>query len=293
MLHFQYFVIIPLSDRYMNSIERYFWPFAVSVFFILCACSTQPVIPKGFPKEEAMARILADLYLAEATMNSYPYGYKENLDFKSAGYYKDVLAKYQLSKQDFDTILSWYTSEPYLYAKVYDRVISILGTREADLKNALLMADSMKIDALELEKQKALKGNLWRGASKIVLPRKDSLSIEVAFDIDLDSLKGGVLDLEARYRFGRGNQISKAMMVMLVSYADSSVDSTKFELERSFKEKISKVSIALSEAKQAVAARGSLLEFDTLKKVFVEIDEIKLNHLPSKHIPMEMMLSAE
>ena len=272
---------------------RYFWPFAVSVFLILGACSNQPDIPKGFPEEEAMATILADLYLAEATMNSYPYGYKENLDFKSAGYYKDILAKHQLSKQDFDTILSWYTSEPYLYAKVYDRVISILGTKEAELKNALMMADSMKKQLLELDKQKAIKDNLWAGAARVVLPKKDTLSTEVAFDVPLDSLSGGVLNLEARYRFGRENQISKAMLMMMVCYADSSCDSTRFELERSFNEKISKVSIALPEAKQAVLVKGSLLEFDTLKKVSVEIDEIKLNHLPSKRVPAEMMLSAE
>lgn len=268
---------------------RNFWPFAVSVFLLLGACAKQPTIPKGFPKEEAMASILADLYLAEATMNSYPYGYKENLDFKSAGYYKDILAKHHLSKQDFDTILSWYTSEPYLYAKVYDRVISILGTQEAALKNALMTADSLKKVALEKEKLEAEKNNLWLGARHIALPMRDTLSTEVDFEVPLDSLGGGVLNLEARYRFGRENQLSKAVLMMMVCYADSSCDSTRFELERSFKEKVSKVSMALPESKQAILAKGSLLEFDTLKKVSVDIDEIKLNHLPSKRVPMEMM----
>ncbi len=259
---------------------RYFWPFAVSIFLILGACSNNPSIPKGFPKEAAMANILADLYLAESTMNSYPFGYKENMDFKSAGYYKDVLAKHHLTKQQFDTILAWYTSEPYLYTKVYDRVISILGAHEAQLKNTLMQDDSLKKLTLDSLKNALEQTNLWLGAAHISLPKRDTISTQVAYELALDSVADGIVELEARYGFGRENQSSKAMMLMKICYADSTCDSTRFELERSFQKKISKISITIPEGKMAVLVKGSLLEYDTLKNIAVDIDAIRLSHLP-------------
>ena len=53
-------------------------------------------------------------------------------------------------------------------------------------------------------------------------------------------------------------------------------------MERSFQEKVSKVSIVLEKLKKAVKANGSLLEYDTLKKADVVIDQIILNHLSTK-----------
>ncbi len=260
--------------------------FTAGFFFLLIiitamSCSNQPSVPRGFPKEKEMASILADLYLAEATMNSYPYSYRENLDSKSPAFYKYVLEKHNLSKEQFDTIFAWYTAQPYLYSKVYDRVISILGTREAELKNALLKEDSLQKISQENERLRMERDNLWNGAMVVNLPKRDTVSTVVSFSASLDSVKGGVLKLEARYRFGKENQISSAAMLMMVCYSDSTRDTARYHLDRSFNSKMNLLVLKLSDSLKAVSVKGSLLEYDTLKKVSVEINDIKLSYQPA------------
>lgn len=243
-------------------------------------CSNQPSVPRGFPKEKQMADILADIYLAEATMNAYPMGYRENMDSKSVSYYKDVLEKHNLTKQQFDTIFAWYTSNPYLFTKVYDRVISILGTKEAELKNILLREDSLNRIALEKEKIRLEESNLWKGASVINLPIADTSNISIDFSAPLDSLSGVSLKLEARYRFLKENQINRAWMMMMVCYSDSTCDTTRYELDRSFALKQNTLSFELPDSLIAVSVKGTLLEYDTLKKVSAEIRDIRLSIEP-------------
>lgn len=259
------------------------------VVSILSACSNQPKVPHSFPKENEMAAILTDLYMAESTMNSYPMGYREGIDKKSPQYYKFVLDKHNLSKQEFDTILAWYTANPYLFTKVYERVISILGTREADFKNMLLKEDSLrKLEILQVDSIFE-KSNIWSGDSLINLPKKDTISTNPGFSTELDSLKGGVLKLEARYRFRKENQISKAEMLMMVCYSDSTADTVRYELDRSFVSKINKLTIELEISKKAILVEGTLLDYDTLKKASVEIKDITLEYQPSIRPVKKMM----
>lgn len=252
--------------------------FCVPLIFILMvvfgACSNRPSTPRGFPKEDAMAKILADLYVAEAVMNAQPYTYRDNTEGTTASYYKDVLDKHHLTKQEFDTILAWYTSHPYLYAKVYDKVISTLGIREAELKNSLYRADSLEREAQAKDELQGVK--LWVGLDEITLPQIDTIQPKVDFSFPLDSVFGGTLSLEARYRFKKENQIHKALMVLIACYADSTGDTLRFDLERSFKAKISSLELKVPDNKRAIEVKGTLLDYDTLKKVSVHIDGIKL-----------------
>ena len=57
-------------------------------------------------------------------------------------YYRDVLVKHNLTKDKFDTIISWYTAHPKLYLEVYDDVISMLSEKEAEESNLIEKKDT-------------------------------------------------------------------------------------------------------------------------------------------------------
>lgn len=248
--------------------------------FVAVSCMRSPSVPKGFPREAQMAELMADLYFAEATLSSYPNGYREQMDRKSTGYYREVLNRHGYTKTEYDSILAWYSSEPYLLSKVYDRVISLLGEREARLKNELKQADSLSKMARLDKPFLSVSNNLWKDTLVYRLPAADTIPAQLVFAYPLDSVVGGVLNLEASYRFDRGTTAHRVAMMLSVAYADSSADTVRYELDRSFQLKNNQVTLTLQANRKAVRVYGLLAEHDTLKQVQLSVEKVRLLHLP-------------
>jgi len=254
--------------------------FLILIFFSVVACSTRPKVPKGFPNEKEMAELLADIYIAEGTINNSGF-YHGKSDNKIPGYYRFVLDKHRLTKQEFDTVVSWYTAHPKLFKEVYEDVISILSEQEAQIASDLSKIE----DDPEMMPGLAMEKDLWKGRRyyKLPLSEKDSLDTRIPFTIAIDSLKGGIYAIQANYKFKKEDVLEEAKLRMIACYADSTRDTIDSKINKSFKGAIGSNSYNAKNDKKLVSIEGLLFDHDTTKVAEVEIRGVKLNYLP----PME------
>ena len=254
---------------------NYLKSFIVLLFVIIIAfpgCKNHN-IPKGFPKPDKMADILTELHTLESTF-SYGSGISQTPSKESPGYYKSVLDKFGYTYEQFDTIRKWYVNNPFLYQKVYDRVIVNLSKRETELG---LKFDKEK----ELERLKAQENTppieLWTDSVNFVISPADTIDKRLPFRIDADSLElSGILRLTARYKF-LVDDVSRNPQIMLSAfYADSTADTTYLAIPHSFQQKNAILDLALNEEKKKIEITGFLLLQDSLINPSVEINDVSL-----------------
>jgi len=253
------------------------YTFLVPIVFLVLACSTRPKVPREFPNEKEMAELLADIYIAEGAINNSGY-YHGKSDNKIPGYYRFVLDKHSLTKQEFDTIVSWYTAHPQLFKEVYEDVISILSEQEAQLASDLSKIEDEAEMIPELAKEK----DLWKGRRyyKLPLSEKDSIDIRIPFTIAIDSLEGGMYSIQANYKFKKEDVLEEAKLRMIACYADSTRDTIDSKINKSFNGAIGSKSYNAKVDKKLVSIEGLLFDHDTSKVAEVEIRGVKLNYLP-------------
>ena len=88
----------------------------LSVVCALCfSCKVRT--PKGIPSESKMENLLYDYHRAQSMADS-----KDSADYKLRLYTDAVLAKYDLSHDDFDSIMKWYSRHADKLYKVYEKV---------------------------------------------------------------------------------------------------------------------------------------------------------------------------
>ena len=230
-------------------------------------------IPKGFPKPDKMADILTELHTLESTL-SYGSGIPQIPTKEMPGYYKGVLDKFGYTYEQFDTIRKWYVNNPFLYQKVYDRVIVNSSKRETELG---LRLDKEK----ELEKLNAPEitppTELWIDSVNFVVSPADTIDKRLPFRIDADSLElSGILRLTARYKF-LVDDVSRNPQIMLSAfYADSTADTTYLAIPHSFQQKNAMLDLALNDEKKTIEIAGFLLLQDSLINASVEISDVSL-----------------
>nr|WP_321405928.1 DUF4296 domain-containing protein [uncultured Carboxylicivirga sp.] len=244
----------------------------------ILACTPSPKRPKFIPDSKEMSELLADVYIVEATMSQS--GRRINKDDdKNIGYYKGVLDEYGLTKLEFDSAISWYSSHPDLFSEVYDDVITILSKKDALLKKDMSEQNQEKKDAIdEIPNIK----DLWETTRNYTLPiaENDSTNVSFPFTVKVDSIASGILRLNAGYTFIKGNELDSAYLRMWLCYSDSTTDTVQYLIKKSFKKQIGNVSQLIPEGKVLVTVEGLLFDHDTTKVSNVEIDDVKMVLLP-------------
>ncbi|MBK3519588.1 DUF4296 domain-containing protein [Carboxylicivirga marina] len=253
--------------------------YTLLIVLILASCSTRPRVPGSLPDEEKMAQVLADIYQVESILGQTRLSYNSGKEDKVSGYYRYVLEEHQMTKVEFDTAMSWYSANPTVLTDVYEEVIEILSRREAEIKN--------KINK-EKDERKALakipsKTSLWNDSTSFELPfdAKDSLDNRVPFDVEVDSLSNGIVRLSASYSFKEGGFLDSAQMQMMVSYADSTVDTIQYQIHKSFKKVSGNLTHRVDKSKTLTHLEGYLFEHDTSKHSVVKIEDVKLTFIPT------------
>jgi len=93
--------------------------------------------------EDTFVKVLVDIHLADATMNTLDQPSVEPL-YKSERHYKSIFLKYKISKTQFDSTFNYYARNLELFEKVYGKVLSQLSVQQG--------AISTKKDKIELPK---------------------------------------------------------------------------------------------------------------------------------------------
>lgn len=255
------------------------------------ACAIYLAVRPNVPNEKKMARIMADLYMADAILQEV--STKGPKDKTIENTYHTVLDHYGLTKAQYDSVLAWYSHHPDKMSSVYERTIAILSQREEKVKAIANLTDSI---ASAIEAQNDSITVTYPLPKSVVLPldeKADSLKKNLfpnskryesfAFNIELDSLKGGRLHLSQRYSITKTlDTETTAFARLIVSYADTTEtrDSVRLETNRRITQRISELRAQLKPDAVAVGVKVVLFEDKRLKDMRVAMREIKLTYKP-------------
>lgn len=276
----------------------------------LAAYLAYPYLAPPAPREKKMARIMADIYTADAILQEYQN--KGQKDKTIERVYHTVLDHYGLTKADYDSAVAWYSRNPKKFAAVYERVVAILTTRESLVKDVAESVDSIEKRIEEIND--SLTADLLGQKLSISLPLAagaDSLkaylhpgakkytSLERTFD--LDSVSGGHIDVSYKYTISnpgdkekakkvakpqaKGPAVSKypdAFLRVIVAYADTTEtrDSVVIGVSRRVVQREAKLSVNLPDSSVATSARVVLFENSGLKDMEMSLRDVKVTYKP-------------
>ncbi|MCQ2334078.1 MAG: DUF4296 domain-containing protein [Paludibacteraceae bacterium] len=83
--------------------------------------------PEGILSRSQLEDVLVDIHAAEGVLEEAGLAYGH--DEAQRGYYKVVLLKHNITQEQFDSTLVWYTARPQIFDKVYPRVHQRLTER--------------------------------------------------------------------------------------------------------------------------------------------------------------------
>jgi hypothetical protein len=103
-----------------------------TLFTMACSSPTPEVaVPVNVLSKDSIAAILVDIHLLEAVidLNLVPGGN----DLKNNQKYYPVFKKHNITRQQYDSSMVFYSSNPALLNQIYDNVIAALSRKQAEL----------------------------------------------------------------------------------------------------------------------------------------------------------------
>ncbi len=259
--------------------------FAIVLGLSLVACNFNKV-PKGFPKKEEFAKILADVHQAEATINHLSIT-ERGLDTTVNSYYHHVLAKHNLTQQKFDTVVSWYLSHPALYQEVYDKVIALLAEQEAQSEREIKLLDEEK----ERFRKDKLARNIWKGDKSYFINTTDTIDRRIPFIIEVDTIEAQGYSFSAFYQFLKESKVKESILQVIALYADSTMDTLSYNLPITHNNTKAELVIGFDTDKKILKLEGFLMNHDTLEQIRARINDIEFEYTSVSDslqpIPME------
>ncbi len=235
-------------------------------------------VPKGFPKPEEMAAILADIHVVESTLTYLP-GQTAARNSDIPGNFKFVLEKHGLTPAEFDTIRKWYVDKPDLYQKVYDLVLERLSQMDADVRIQNERDKELKAEAEKLALQEKLQ-NLWQDSTLVNIAPADTTEFGYPFRIEVDTLGlTGVVKLIAGYQFLRNDESRSPRMMLSAFYNDSVADTVYHSVNLSFQKHTEELFLTLKKDTIPQFIDGYLLLTDSLHSSSVKISDIRIKVL--------------
>lgn len=108
-----------------------FISYTLLVLLIACAEKEPTAVPAGVLNKEIMKDVIVDLQLADAGYRFHHYE-KQVKTFDPTPLYDKIYQKHNTSKEQFETSLKFYTSEPDLLSEIYASVLSDLLKIQAE-----------------------------------------------------------------------------------------------------------------------------------------------------------------
>lgn len=240
---------------------------------VLTACNPNRV-PKGFPKKDEFAKILADVHQVEATINQFPLS-ERGVDTTVNKYYNFVLDKHNLTQQKFDTIVSWYLSHPALYQQVYDKVIALLAEKEAQCEREIKAIDD---ETKRILKQKQAR-NIWKTDKNYFVNTTDTFDRQIPFLIGVDTIEARGYSLSASYQFLKESKIKESLIQVIALYADSTMDTITYSTPITHINTKAELKIGFDTDKKIIQLEGFLMKHDTLQQIRANIMNVEFEYV--------------
>lgn len=109
----------------------------VFILSVLIGCSKKEVeIPDDVIPRDTMIVVLAEIHLAEATIQVLNVDLNDSTKIASFGLYRHIFSKHKITQELFKKSFDFYRSEPAYFHAMYDEVITYLSEEQA--KNSSL-----------------------------------------------------------------------------------------------------------------------------------------------------------
>jgi hypothetical protein len=123
----------------------------VFILSVLIGCSKKEVeIPDDVIPRDTMILVLAEIHLAEATIQVLNVDLNDSTKIASFGLYRHIFSKHKITQELFKKSFDFYKSEPAYFHTMYDEVITHLSEDQA--KNASLPKVPPKVEKVIDEK---------------------------------------------------------------------------------------------------------------------------------------------
>jgi hypothetical protein len=170
----------------------------VIIVFLLIGLSCSQYGKHRLIPEKQLVKILVDIHIADAI--SFSGKYRDLFHSNDTTYYFERLfSKYNVTRSQFDSTISWYSGDPEKYDVLYTKVLDNLNRMMASI-NDKVRADSMLTQA----------GNLWNRKRDWILP-DDGPKENISFAVKVQT-QGRYL-LSARIKINPGDQSDRPYLI--------------------------------------------------------------------------------
>jgi len=185
--------------------------FSLMLFIISCDKKSEFVIEK-----DKFVDLLVDIHKIDALLSTKQMN-DVNVKVDSASYYNFVYKKHNVSRNEFDSTLKFYTERPEDFAKIYKLVIEKISVLKKD--------ESLKTDV----KKAVDSTNLWKLKEHWNLPA-DGEKSTIPFRID--ATKSGSYNLSAEFCIYSDDKTKDLRMTIFAHYSDGTDDTKSISINQ-------------------------------------------------------------
>lgn len=231
----------------MKRIRRTQW---ISIF-VLASCLTacQVKRPKTVVSDAKMENVLYDYHIAKAMGEEVPY----NEGYKRVLYIESVFKKHGITQADFDSSMVWFTRNPEVLTKIYEKVNTRLKAERDGINHLIALRDNKPKESSPGD---SIDVWIWERIQQLTgMPMDNKLTFTLPSDTnfkDRDTLRWNV-----RFRFHNGapDSMYAPVMAMQVVYKNDSIISDLLKVYQSGTETLTLHADTLGEIKEI---RGSI-----------------------------------
>ena len=115
--------------RVLPYILIYIW------FLISSGCNPKSFEPDKIISKDSIIEIIVDMHMGDAVLQE-PVIQSKQFVVNKPEYYKEILLKHSVSKEDFEKSLDYYAQDQEEYEKIYDVVIEKITTLQGNFLNS-------------------------------------------------------------------------------------------------------------------------------------------------------------
>jgi hypothetical protein len=168
--------------------------FLFCAILLLFSCTNTE--EKTYLSQDDFTRILFDIHLTDGVLTSKNI-VSHGKEYRPSFYYNSIYKKYNISPQQFDSCVIFYTQNSALYEKIYEKVIDSLNRMDTQfriaLKDSLIVRDTV---------------NLWKGRRRVFLAR--GRHQDLSFSIPVTEM--GIYTVRAKIRRFKDDRSSKPIL---------------------------------------------------------------------------------
>lgn len=195
-----------------NNYILFFIALLISSLFIP-SCGNRP---SNVLSQKKMENLLVEVHMLEGSLRAKGY-YHYGEDEKMNPYYAELFNKYNITRVEFDSCLSWYTRNPKQFERIYANVITRIESLRTDVEKG-------KFHPIDSTLQSGLT-DLWNLQTRYVFT-KDSVRNNLHFEIiNSDLMSNDRYELSFLHRVAPSDSSLNQHAVLYVNYLNGLVDS--------------------------------------------------------------------